>query len=115
MLLRESKSTSIFAYPAVASATVLLFLLRNRQITAGNSPGSGVSIASAELLVRASQILHATASVAAQGSSLSLRVAMAPMIFSVATLQAELRIALGAVHGIGDFVQHAAPYLLHTF
>lgn len=114
MLLHDTKRTSIFVFPAVATTAVILFLLRNRQIT-DSSPGSGVTIASAELLVRVSAIIHAAVSVGAEGFSLLIRIATAPVIFALTTLDAEFRISLGALDGIGSFLQHAAVYLLHVF
>ena len=114
MQLHDSKgSSSALALPMAATAAVTLFLLRNRQITEGNSPGSGVTIATSELLVRGSAIFHAILSVGAQGLSLLLHIATAPANFVFGTLLAEFRTALTAIDSIGAFLQHAAPYLLH--
>lgn len=114
MLLRDSKRLSLAAYPAIATAAVILFLLRNRQITNSSSPGSGATIAVAELLVRASAIIHGIASVGAHALSLLLRVAAAPMIFAISTVEAELRVGLGAADSISAFLQHAAVYLMNV-
>ena len=114
MLLHDSKRSPIFVFPAVATTAVILFLLRHRQITDGSSPGSGVTIVGAELFVRVSALVHAAPSIGAQGSSLLLRVATAPVILALTTLEAEFRGGLGAIDGIGSFVQHAAVYLIHT-
>lgn len=112
MLLRDSKSMSFFAYPAIVAVT--LFLLRNRQITEGGSPGSGVTIAGAELLMRISAIVHAAAFASAQGLSLLLRIASAPLILAGTTLQAEFRLAFGAIDGASAFLQHAALSVMHV-
>ncbi|HLY07190.1 MAG TPA: hypothetical protein VKR31_15700 [Rhizomicrobium sp.] len=112
MLLRDSKSASIFALPAAATTAAILLLLRHRQITGVSSPGSGVTIAGAELLVRASAIVHAILSIGAQGLSLLLRIATAPLLLALTTLEAELRFAASAADGIGSFLQHAALTLL---
>src|SRR5215469_882595 len=112
MLLHDSKRASLLAYPVIAAVT--LFLLRNRQITGGGSPGSGVTIAGAELLVRVSAIVHAAVAVGTQGFSLLLRIATAPVIFAFTTLEAEGRIAFAAADGIGSFLQHATLFLVHT-
>lgn len=114
MLLHNSKWTSILVFPPVAATAMILFLLRHRQIT-DSSPGSGVTIASAELLVRVSALAHAAASVGAHGFSLLLRIATAPVIFALTTVDAEFRVGLGAVGGVGSFLQHAAMFLLHVF
>ena len=115
MLLRDSKSASIFALPAIASTAVVLFLLRNRQIADGSAPGSGVTIAGAELVLRVSAFLHAAVSVGADGFALLMRVASAPVMFALTTLESELRIGFGAADGISGFLQHAASYLQHAF
>ena len=114
MLLRDSKSASILAFPAVATTALVLFLVRNRQITNSGSPGSGVTIAGTELLVRVSAIIHAAVSIGAQGFSLLLRIATAPVIFALSTVEAEFRVGLGAIDGINGFLQHAAVYLIHA-
>lgn len=113
MLLHDSKRTSILVFPAVATTAVVLFLLQNRQIT-DSSPGSGVTIAGGELVVRLSAILHAAVSLGAEGFSLLARIAAAPVMFALSTVEAEFRVDLGAIDGINGFVQHAAVYLLHV-
>lgn len=113
MLLHDSKRSSIFVSPAVATTAVILLLLRLRQITDGSSPGSAVTIVSAELLVRVSALVHWAVSVGAQGFSLLLRITTAPVIFALSTLEAEFRVGLGAIDGLGSFLQHAAVYLMH--
>lgn len=114
MLLHESKSTSIFAWPAVASAAVVLFLLRNRQITDGGSPGSGVTIAAGELIERASAMAHALFHVGESGLTLLVRVATAPAVLVYASLASEFRFAAGALAGVLAVVQHASLFLLHA-
>lgn len=114
MLLRDSKSASIFALPAVATTALVLLLLRHRQIAVGSSPGSGVTVAGAELLVRVSAIVHGAVSIGARGLSLLLRIATAPATFVFTTLDTELRFAFSAADGIGSFLQHAALALIHT-
>jgi len=114
MLLHDSKRTSILAYPMIATAAIMLFLLRNRQITYGNSPGSGITIAGGELLVRLSAIPHAAASIAARGFSLLMRVAAAPAIFAFTTLESEFRTALAAFDGVASILQQASLYVLHA-
>ena len=114
MLLHDSKSASIFALPAVATTAVVLFLLRNRQITDGGSPGSGVTVAGAELFLRVSAIFHAAVSVGGPGFSLLVRIATAPVILAFTAVEAELRTGLGAAAGATAFLQHAAVYLIHA-
>jgi hypothetical protein len=114
MLLHDSKRTSILAYPMIATAAITLFLLRNRQITYGNSPGSGITIAGGELLVRISAIPHAAASIAESGFSLLLRIATAPAIFAFTTVESEFRTAVSAIDGLGAILQHASLYLLQA-
>jgi hypothetical protein len=114
MLLRDSKRTSILAYPMIATAAITLFLLRNRQITYGNSPGSGITIAGGELLVRIAAIPHAAASIGASGFSLLLRIATAPAIFAFTTLETEFRTALTAFDGVVSILQQASLYFLRA-
>ena len=112
MQLRDSKTTSLFAYPMIA--TVALFLLRNRQITDGSSPGSGVTIAGAELLVRIAAIPHAAVSIGARGLSALFSIATEPAILAYTALDSEFRIAVGAIDGVGAILQHVSLTLLHA-
>ena len=114
MQLHDLKSTPMFAWPSIATAAVLLFLLRNRPITDGSSPGSGVSIAVGELVLRLSAAANAAASLVAQGFSLLLHVAAAPVIFALTAVQTEFRVGLGAADGISAFLQHAVLYLIRA-
>lgn len=114
MLLREKKRTAFLAYPAIVTTAVALFLLRNRQITNGSSPGSGVTIAGAEFFVRLSAAVHAAVLLGEQGLALLLRIAAAPVIFALSTAETEFRVGLGAADGINAFLQHAAVYLTHA-
>ena len=111
MLLRDSKRISFLAYPMTATAA--LFLLRNRQITEGTSPGSGVTIAAAELLARVTTMFHAGVSIGESGFLLLLRVATTPAILAFTTLEAEFRTAVTAIDGIYSILQHASLYLQH--
>lgn len=115
MLLRDTKLASLFALPAIASTAVLLFLLRNRQITDSSAPGSGVTIAGAELFVRVSAIFHAAVSAGADGLALLLRVASTPALLAYTALESELRFAAAAIGGVAAVLQHASVYVLHAF
>ncbi|HEX3429611.1 MAG TPA: hypothetical protein VHT03_01890 [Rhizomicrobium sp.] len=109
----ESTRTARAFYPFLASATVATFLLRGRQIASSNSPGSGVSIAGSEILMRFSAIAHAALSLAVGALSLLFRLVLAPPHFAVATMESEFRIALYAVeHGV-SLLHLATTYLLH--
>ena len=105
----------MFAWPSAATAAILLFLLRNRPITDAGSPGSGVSIAMGELVIRLAAAVHAAMSVVAQGFSLLFHLAAAPAIFALSTVKSEFLVGLGAVDGISGFLKHAALYVQHAF
>jgi hypothetical protein len=111
MLLRDSKSISFFAYPLTATAA--LFLLRNRQIAEGTSPGSGIAIAGAELLARFASMFHAGVFIGEKAFLLLLRVATTPAILAFTTLESEFRTAVSAIDGIQSLLQHASFYLQH--
>ena len=111
MLFRDTKSISVLAYPL--TATVALFLLRNRQIAEGTSPGSGVTMAGAELLSRFAAMFHAGVFIGERGLLLLLRVATTPAILAFTTLESEFRTAVSAIDGIQSLLQHASLYLQH--
>lgn len=114
MLLHDSRRATFYAYPAIATAAVTIFLLRNRQVTEGGSPGSGVTIAGAELLVRLSAIVHWVLSVGAQGFSLLLRVSTAPWHLAFVALQSDFRMAVLAIGAIASLLHTANGWLLHV-
>jgi hypothetical protein len=115
MLLPDSKRTSILAYPMIASAAIILFLLRNRQITHGNSPGSGVTIALGEVLSRFAALAHSVVSAGYGARSLLLRVALAPAHAASTTLQSELWVVLNLMQRVDLALHPFTSYVRHLF
>jgi hypothetical protein len=113
MLLRDSKSTAIFAYPAIATAAVTLFLLRNRPIADGSSPGSGVTIAVSEVLSRLPDVAHWAIVTSDRALSLLFHAAAAPANLALATMEAEFRFAISAIGSLSSVFHALTAHLLH--
>src|SRR5579871_5129657 len=92
----DSARAALALYPGLAMATVAAFLLRARQIAIVNSPGSGITVAGSEVVMRLSALAHAAISIGEGALSILLRVALAPPQLAFAIVEGEFRVALGA-------------------